>query len=402
LAYSAFALAAAFWLQAQAAPGDTGPKPGTHKVKPPGTWAEALAGGGPGAVGNEITANGNYYKFAGAKLVYVQASGDPAWDWVTIYDGGTLTLFNQPGAPWYNKKDPDPNFLYSGVSVLNFTRSTRYATTGDPNRLDFQLTGFGDDVVFEGTYSGTPKQVDAVVSGVLDTAKITVTGAKHRTHKGAGKGSGQWEVLTYIGDYGPYDYPATPIKGGGVSFDFYPTPDRAMLLTGKHIHGDNLIGRTLSATIAIKATPGATFNYYGGSSGGFVRLYIEGVNPALCGCVPGWDPDRPDCEAQYWWSNPVNIDLAALAAGGTVTLEVPLLPENWSDRDGHMGTETVTINGITVDHTAAFYAAVANETEMGLSFGGGDNFAFGCGVNAPGTATFLLYDFDAKESSHRR
>jgi hypothetical protein len=230
------------------------------------------------------------------------------------------------------------------------------------------------------------------------TFAFTTTVAAQRVLK-------DWVVMTY---YGPDNWnvpgalPVTPIRGNGVSFDFYPTPDRAMLIAEidsyAQFRGGKLTGKTLSADIAIEATPGATFNYYdnntGGSpTGGFVRLYFNKVNTE--GCPTGWHPERPDCEAQYWWSNPLHIDLVDLAALGSkgTKLEVPLDPEFWSDRDGHMGTDT-TSNA--VNHTDAFNAAVANVHKIGLSFGGAGWWAFGCGVNEPSTATFKLYKFMAK------
>jgi hypothetical protein len=219
----------------------------------------------------------------------------------------------------------------------------------------------------------------------------------------------EWVIMTYTPDNGytvPVPMPVTKFKAGGVSFDLFingGSPDRAMLLTEKFPKG-RLAGHSLSARIAITAELGTTFNYCGpncdGSDpGGFVRLYIQGTNPDCVG-VSGWHPERPDCEAQYWWSNPIHIDLAdlALLAKG-ITLQEVLSPAFWSDRDGHMGNTAPglfgTIPQIFVDHAAAFNAAVANATKMGLSFGGGGNFAFGTGASR--SAQFLLYDFKTKK-----
>jgi hypothetical protein len=227
----------------------------------------------------------------------------------------------------------------------------------------------------------------------------------------AGK-AGEWVVMTYVPDNNysvPVPLAVTPVKGNGVSFDFYPTPDRAMLLYDtagqKQFAPGKLVGRTLSARIAIQAPAGTEFLYFnndGGGSlqggwadpGGFVRLYFYGPNPALIDCPSGWHPERPDCEAQYWWSNPVHIDLEDLAALGTkgITLEVPLRPEFWSDRDGHMGDSDA-------DHLAWFGAVVANLAKFGLSFGGNGWWAFGAGFNAdvgPGPVWFVLNKFVVK------
>jgi hypothetical protein len=259
----------------------------------------------------------------------------------------------------------------------------------------------------------------AITLGFAMGAGIAKEGGGHEEGGGGhdGVAPGQWVIMTYVPDNGytvPVPLHVTAMKGGGVSFDFLPTPDRAMLLTDVKGHqetgghsdrddnkpaktpADNLTGKTILAHIAIKATPGAKFNYCGPNCdgtdpGGFVRLYLQGTNPALTGCQPGWHPERPDCEAQYWWSNPIAIDLDALAALGTVgtVLQVPLNVSNWSDRDGHFASALAPI-----DHPAAFAAAVANATKVGLSFGGGNNFAFGAGVTAPAEATFQLLEFD--------
>jgi hypothetical protein len=249
------------------------------------------------------------------------------------------------------------------------------------------------------------------VCALLTTLAFTIMAVAQRVPGGASD-SGLWQIWTYVPENNyatPLPLPVSLVRGGGVAFDFYPTPDRAMLLIDdlnliKQFHGGNLTGKILSADIAIAATPGATFNYFnndgtgslqGGSAdpGGFVRLYFNKVNTP--GCPSGWHPELPECEAQYWWSNPIYIELADLAALGRkgATLEVSLDPALWSDRDGHMGTDTTST---TVNHIAAFNAAVKNIKKLGLSFGGNGWWAFGCGVNDPGQATFVLYKFQAK------
>jgi hypothetical protein len=186
----------------------------------------------------------------------------------------------------------------------------------------------------------------------------------------------------------------------------------------KGFHGGNLTGKALSAKIAIEAIPGTTFMYFNNDGtgtlqggwadpGGFVRLYFNKVNTE--GCPTGWHPERPDCEAQYWWSNPLYIDLPDLAALGKkgIKLEVRLDPEFWSDRDGHMGNTpqenicwdayaSISAGCMDVDHVAAFNAAVANVKKVGLSFGGNGWWAFGCGASAPG-AMFKLNSFEVKK-----
>ena len=146
---------------------------------------------------------------------------------------------------------------------------------------------------------------------LLITFALITTAAAQRVPGGGGGGEGEkWVITTYTPDNGytvPVPMPVTKSKGGGVTFDLFingGSPDRAMLITEKFPKG-TLTGHSLSARIAIIAPPDTIFNYCGPNCmpgtdpGGFVRLYIQGVNPALVGCEAGWHPLRPDCEAQY-------------------------------------------------------------------------------------------------------
>lgn len=243
------------------------------------------------------------------------------------------------------------------------------------------------------------------------------------------KGQNGWVILTYTDVGGPDSQPVTNLKGGGVSFDFYNTPDRAVLINdvtnNKQFKPGTLTGKSLSARIAISATPDATFNYYnndwngtllGGIAdpGGFVRLYFQRPNDTAyidptagytCNHPELFNSSKPRCEAQYWWSNPVHVELADLKAAGSkgLVLQVPLTPEFWSDRMGTMGDADA-------DATAWFNDAVTNANKLGLSFGGGGWWAFGVGVNngpsnpnysaqiagGPAKATFQLISFTSK------
>jgi hypothetical protein len=214
----------------------------------------------------------------------------------------------------------------------------------------------------------------------------------------------QWKIMTYLpkNDYDvPYALPVKPIRNGGIAFDFWSTPDRAVLIaelppSNKKSNPSDFTGKTIQAIVAIEATDAATFNYYytGGTRPANVRLYFQRVNGSGdtgVECPSGWHPERPDCEAQYWWSNPESIDLQVLAGMGADgdKLEALLDPTLWSDRDGHMANSDS-------NHVRWFADAVAHVSKVGLSFGGGNNFAFGCGVDEPSTAVFNLYNFSVK------
>ena len=241
---------------------------------------------------------------------------------------------------------------------------------------------------------------------VVFVFSATAIGKGKDEGKDKGKGGGEdWDIMTYVPDNG-YTVPVPlPVEksGKGVAFDFYATPDRAVLLNSdmdtKKYHEGDLSGKTLSAKISIKATPGATFNYFNNDTGnadpgGFVHLYFQ------TGSTTPWDPSKPAVEAKYWWSNPVHVDLNDLAALGKkgIKIEVPLDPGSWSDRDGHMGTSAPVIGGTTYDHTILFNKATEQVAKAGLSFGGAGWWAFGCGVNAPGDAVFKLDQFEVKKT----
>ena len=236
---------------------------------------------------------------------------------------------------------------------------------------------------------------------LLITYGFTTTAVAEQI-SGVDIGVKQWKIMTYLpkDDYTvPYALPVKPIANKDVAFDFYPTPDRAVLIaelppSRKKSNPGDFTGKTIHAFIAIEATDGATFNYYntGGTRLANVRLYFQRVNGSGdtgVECPSGWHPDRPDCEAQYWWSNPESFDLDVLADMGATgnILEALLDPTFWSDRDGHMGNSNA-------DHLRWFADAVAHVGKVGLSFGGGNNFAFGCGVDEPSTATFMLYSYE--------
>ena len=183
--------------------------------------------------------------------------------------------------------------------------------------------------------------------GAVCVVMLSGSAAAQRLHANASAKSG-WVVLTYTDVGGPFSQPVTTIKGGGVSFDFYNTPDRALLIEerphGMQFKPGSLTGQALSAHIAISATGPSpvTFNYYDNDTGlpvtgGFVRLYFQ--RPNQVGCPdPSAFPGPDYCEAQYWWST-VYFDLSTLLAAGPngLTLQVSLSPELWSDRIGTMG-----------------------------------------------------------------
>ena len=107
------------------------------------------------------------------------------------------------------------------------------------------------------------------VTGLLISMFVLVVTFAFTTPVGAQRVLKDWVVMTYVPDNNyevPLPLPVTPIRGNGVSLDFYFTPDRAMLIAEidsyAQFKGGKLIGKILSADIAFEATPGAAFNYF--------------------------------------------------------------------------------------------------------------------------------------------
>ena len=168
--------------------------------------------------------------------------------------------------------------------------------------------------------------------------------------------------------------------GTAVAFIFPETPDVSGLNTKHPAYNETLLGdltgKNVTASIEVNGVTGS-FTYYGQNTSSNpcnppanVRLYFETNNNELG-------------ESQYWWSNPISYTLA----NGSATLTTQLIPGNWSDRDGHLGT-------YNAEHTAAFASAVADVQQIGLSFGGGCFFANGVGTSN-GAGTFILKEFTA-------
>ena len=169
---------------------------------------------------------------------------------------------------------------------------------------------------------------------------------------------------------------------GGIAFDFLNTPDTALLGTSHPSYkGDligNMAGKTLSATVGVDVSGDAVFTYYGEPDGcgrsANVRFYFQ------------TDTSGKFEETDYWWSNPVSVDLDALRIGDA-TISNPISnPSQWSDYYGHFGSDA--------GYGAAFTAATKDVQFIGISFGGGCFFENGVGLSS-GSGRFRLMDFTA-------
>lgn len=169
---------------------------------------------------------------------------------------------------------------------------------------------------------------------------------------------------------------------GIVTFNF-AVPDKTRLLFNSKdpaLLGDQS-GSTMSASFTVAGVTG-TFTYSGeGTSSNNctgpltaanVRLYFESIPPGTKFAF-----------TNYWWSNPTTV-LLANNPNGSLSVSVAD-PTQWSDWNGKFGNNDPAT-------TAAFTAAAANMTAVGLSFGGGCFFENGVGTT-DGSGSFTLTTF---------
>ena len=206
----------------------------------------------------------------------------------------------------------------------------------------------------------------------------------------------QWAVYeeTTLPNGGLNFYPAThaiTVPTGGVEFQM---PDA----TGSSPTYVNYIMDTFTTSLATSNVLIATINvvsssttiFEGDAFGGenvvtpaFVRLFFQSNLPSsnTSSCVGiGSNVNN------YWWANPTDGSQGSYTfvtggSGGQLTLSVPLNPADWSNICGQYGSSS----------QAGFAAAIQNIKEVGLSFGSGNFFASGVGVD--GSATFQLVSF---------
>ena len=160
---------------------------------------------------------------------------------------------------------------------------------------------------------------------------------------------------------------------GIVTFNF-AVPDKTRLLFNSKdpaLLGDKS-NSTMSATFTVAGVTG-TFTYGGepscGGTTGNVRLYFESIPPG-----------SKFAFTNYWWADAA----FSVLANGTVTISAAVDPTlgQWSDWNGQPSAA----------NAAAFDAAAANMTAVGLSFGGGCFFENGVGTT-DGSGSFTLTSF---------
>jgi hypothetical protein len=161
-------------------------------------------------------------------------------------------------------------------------------------------------------------------------------------------------------DFPVYDRPiATCASKGNCPSVHYVTTDYTQPISG-----------TLVMSFRVETTGSVTFNGNLQSDNtcdtpANVRPYFERMN------------DNGG-EFYRWWANPISYVLAP----GSVTLNVPLTPDQWSSVNGKFGN-------YDTESLAGFQTALQNIGQVGMTFGGGCFFGHGVNVSG-GTARFVL------------
>jgi hypothetical protein len=223
-------------------------------------------------------------------------------------------------------------------------------------------------------------------------AILSFTGVAYADNGISMKGS-QWAVYeqTTLPNGSLNFYPgahATTMSSGGVEFSM-PDSTAAGPTYVNYLLDTYTVSLTEASTITATinvATSDPTTAFMGNPNGhnpssSFVRLFIQANLPqdGSATCVGG-----NSNVLNYWWAHPASYTFTTGGTGGAVTLTATLNPSDWSGICGNSGTL----------NPAGFDMALANIKYIGLSFGSGNFFANGLGVDGTtGTATFQLLSY---------
>jgi hypothetical protein len=197
-------------------------------------------------------------------------------------------------------------------------------------------------------------------------------------------GTAKWTVYDYNPSNNaiaprnsPNSMPATT-TGSTTMFPFKPNIYTALLTTTDPSLTGDLSGKTLSDTISVAgdATSFMTQQNGGSCTSNFptaVRFYFR--SPSASGSSTGTPP--AGFYTQFWWSNPVNMQLLSGNQSSTIAATMSDSAE-WSDWNGQQASNPAV--------TEAFLEAIRKVQEIGLSFGGECFFETGV-TPTPGSFT---------------
>jgi hypothetical protein len=214
-------------------------------------------------------------------------------------------------------------------------------------------------------------------------ALVQRTGADAAAPGAAKTTSSAWTVYVWDRFLGVLHANAPTTPAGAVA-GFPLQSNMTGLLTTTSAPGlvGNLTGKSLSATVSLAVSGSVVYGLEGsnGCSGpATMRLFISTDRNTYSPTRAGRN------ETGYWWSNPFSVSLDGPVSGASIS--VPLIPSDWSDANGHFGSDA--------GYTAGFTAAVSNLQQVGVSFGGGCFFDTGIGVSG-GSGSFTLNSIAAQ------
>jgi hypothetical protein len=175
----------------------------------------------------------------------------------------------------------------------------------------------------------------------------------------------------------PNSMPATT-TGTTTTFQFKAGIYTALLTTTDPSLTGDLSLKTLSDTISVSGDA-ATFmtQHNGGNCASnfpaAARFYFR--SPSASGPSTGTPP--AGFYTQFWWSNPVNVQLLSGDQAGPTIMAHMSVPSEWSDWNGQ--------NGSNPEVTEAFLEATHKVQAIGLSFGGECFFETGVTPTSPFT-----------------
>ena len=200
----------------------------------------------------------------------------------------------------------------------------------------------------------------------------------------------KWTVYDYNAsghEIAPRNSPSSDpasTTGTTTTFDFLDGHYTALLTTMDQTLTGDLSSKTLTDTISVS---GSAASFMTQANGGdcasnfpaAVRFYF--VSPSASGSSVGTPP--AGFYTQFWWSNPVSVQLITGSQGPQTISAVMSDPNEWSDWNGQQGSNPAVLE--------AFEEAIHEVQTVGLSFGG-DCF-FETGVQASSAPETFSSDF---------
>lgn len=165
----------------------------------------------------------------------------------------------------------------------------------------------------------------------------------------------------------------SPAPEGAWYFDFPNDPGSVHYVSVPY--NQALPHQTVSITFRVSATEPPIYSSLDtgcNSSPAHFRLYLQRRD------------DDMKSDGNRWWSNPAHYELGS-HDNQTITVAVPLTPDQWSGLNGEFG------------HSSAqaqqwFQDTLSNLGRIGVTFGGGCSFGHGVNVSV-GKARFTLIRF---------